>query len=203
MWRRDFDVTAERWAAFEDQFPAAIAGTREIIRQAWIAREEHDRQRAEDERLAAIECELRRQEKRIELDVGNAEIVLVERPGQFYLDPRIATTGKRTSGSRSRRRCTTCSSPRSVPERLSATMTSMMTTMRSSLVTLEAAGTDLHIAVGGRLFAVPVSDGYVQRRDVIDVGDDACLTVQDLADVYRGVERLGVCFDNAAYTGRF
>lgn len=86
MWRRDFDVTAEEWAAFEDQFPAAIAGTREVIRQAWIAREERDRQRAEDERLAAIERELRRQEKRIELDVGDAEIVLVERPGQFYLD---------------------------------------------------------------------------------------------------------------------
>lgn len=82
-------------------------------------------------------------------------------------------------------------------------MTSMMTTMKSSLATLEAAGTELHITLGGRLFVVPVSDGYAQRRDVIDLGYDAGLGIQDLAEVYRAVERLGVCFDTAAYIGRF
>ncbi|MFN3506623.1 MAG: hypothetical protein ACK4ZU_04040 [Allorhizobium sp.] len=75
--------------------------------------------------------------------------------------------------------------------------------MTAVVVTLEAAGTELHIVVGGRLFVAPVSDGYAQRRDVIDLGYDAGLGIQDLAGVYRAVERLGVCFDTAAYIGRF
>lgn len=75
--------------------------------------------------------------------------------------------------------------------------------MTTVVVTLESAGTELHIFLGGRLFAIPVSDGYAKRRDVIDLGYDADLGIQDLADVYRAVERLGVCFDTAAYCGRF
>ena len=72
----------------------------------------------------------------------------------------------------------------------------------SAVVTLEAAGTELHIVLGGRLFAIPVCHGYAKRRDVIDLGYDADLGMQDLVDVYRNVERLGVSFDTAAYTGR-
>ena len=34
MWRRDFSITDEEWAAFEAQFPAAVANTQEIIRQS-------------------------------------------------------------------------------------------------------------------------------------------------------------------------
>lgn len=75
--------------------------------------------------------------------------------------------------------------------------------MTATAVTLESAGTELHIVLGCRLFVVPVSDGYAQRRDVIDLGYDAGLTIQELAEVYRAVEGLGVCFDTAAYIGRF
>jgi hypothetical protein len=35
------------------------------------------------------------------------------------------------------------------------------------------------------------------------MGYDAGLGIQDLAEVYRPVERLGVCIDTAAYCGRF
>lgn len=55
----------------------------------------------------------------------------------------------------------------------------------------------------GRLFVVLVSGGYAKRPDVIDLGYDAGLGIQDLAEVYRAVERLGVCFETAAYIGRF
>ncbi|QCL83363.1 hypothetical protein CFBP5875_01475 [Agrobacterium pusense] len=89
MWRKDFEVTADEWAAFEAQFPAAIAGTSEVIRQAWIAREERDRQRAEEERLAAIERELRKQEKYLVLDIGDSsDLVLVARPEEHFLEFR-------------------------------------------------------------------------------------------------------------------
>lgn len=85
MWRRDFIVAANEWGSFEEQFPAAIAGTREVIRQAWIAREERDhRQRADAERLAAIERELRRQEIRTRRALGDASVI--ERPGQHFLE---------------------------------------------------------------------------------------------------------------------
>lgn len=38
---------------------------------------------------------------------------------------------------------------------------------------------------------------------VIDMGYDVGLGIQDLAEVYRAVERLGVCFDTAAHIGQF
>jgi hypothetical protein len=75
--------------------------------------------------------------------------------------------------------------------------------MTAVVVTLEAAGTELHIVVNGRPFVVPVSEGYAQHRDVIDIGCDASLTIQELAGIYRAVECLGVSFDTAAYSGRF
>lgn len=79
--------------------------------------------------------------------------------------------------------------------------------MTSSLpglnLSLEAAGTELHIDIQGRLFAIPVADGIVQRRAVIDIAYDAALTMSDLGALYRAVEAMGVQFSGTAYTGRF
>lgn len=78
--------------------------------------------------------------------------------------------------------------------------------MTSSLpglnLSLESAGTELHIDIHGRLFAVPVPDGIVLRRAVIDIAYDACLSMRDLGTVYRAVEGLDLQLDSPADTGR-
>ncbi|OLP54848.1 hypothetical protein BJF92_13645 [Rhizobium rhizosphaerae] len=69
-------------------------------------------------------------------------------------------------------------------------------------IQLEAAGRELHIDIRGRLFIVPVDDGVVQRRDVIDVACDARLEMQELGALYRHIEGFGVTLDGPVYTVR-
>lgn len=76
-------------------------------------------------------------------------------------------------------------------------------TMTSSRVTLEAAGTELHIDIRGMHFEVPITDGVAQRRDVIDLGYDAALSMQELGSVYRAISALGVQLDSPGYDARF
>lgn len=70
-------------------------------------------------------------------------------------------------------------------------------------IELEAAGRELHIDIRGMLFIVPVEDGVVQRRDVIDVACDAHLAMQELGALYRLIEGFGVTLDGSGYNVRF
>ena len=70
-------------------------------------------------------------------------------------------------------------------------------------ISLEAAGRELHIDIRGMLFTVPVEDGVVQRRDVIDVACDARLVMLELGALYRHIEGFGVTLDGSGYNVRF
>lgn len=70
-------------------------------------------------------------------------------------------------------------------------------------LSLESAGTELHIVIDSRVFSIAVADGVVDRRDVIDLGYDACLSIRDLGALYRAISTLGIQLDGPAYTGRF
>lgn len=74
----------------------------------------------------------------------------------------------------------------------------MMTTkydLPAVVISLESAGTELRLDVHGRFFAIPVADGIVQRRDVIDAAYDARLTMTNLGALYRAVEGMDIQFD--------
>lgn len=75
--------------------------------------------------------------------------------------------------------------------------------MTAAAISLEAAGTELHIDIHSHIFLIAVTEGVVECRDVIDVGYDACLSVRDLGALYRAVESLGIQLDGPADTGRF
>lgn len=75
--------------------------------------------------------------------------------------------------------------------------------MTAVAISLEAAGTELHIVIAGRVFELPVADGIVPRRAVIDLAYDACISMTDLGTLYRAVEGMAVQFDGPAYSDRF